>query len=120
MLIDHKPVFVGVFDSITAPAFPVRHAKFYLVNKWAGGRGDHTESFCLVSPDGMKTILEGPSTEFSLPDRSGSHTVQARVENVEFERPGTYWVQIFLNGEMVVEYPLPVVKASIEEEDEMA
>ena len=77
-----------------------------IVNRWSGGTGEHTEKVRIESPDGQRVIMEGPETKFYLADRSRIHTVALKVENLTFERQGTYWVQVYLDGTLAAEYPL--------------
>lgn len=101
-----KPNYMGIFEVVLASAFPATHPEMMIVNRWSGGTGEHTEKVRIESPDGQRVIMEGPETKFYLADSSRIHTVALKVENLTFERQGTYWVQVYLDGTMAAEYPL--------------
>jgi hypothetical protein len=101
-----KPSYLGVFEVVMASAFPATHPEMFIINRWSGGTGEHVEKIRIESPDGRKVIMDGPETRFLLANRGKTHTVTLRVEGLTFDRPGTYWVQVFLDESMIAEYPL--------------
>jgi hypothetical protein len=103
---DGKLIIHGVFEAILSAEFPATHRSFYVCNRWTGGSGAHREKIRVLSPDGQHTVLEGPETNFELESRSSCHTVICRLDGLKFPEPGTYWVQVLLDGRMACEYAL--------------
>lgn len=108
---DGKPVFWGAFEAIRSAEFPAVHARMFIVNRWTAGVGNHTEHTRIISPDGSDPIAVTPATSFSLADRSSAHTVTARIDGLPLTRAGTYWIQVYADDELALEYPLNVMKA---------
>jgi hypothetical protein len=103
-----KLILIGLFEAIRAKTFPVRHPMLYIVNRWRNGVGEFTEITKLVSASN-ETVVEGPHAKFTLPRTHTSHTVINRFPNILFDGPGTYWVEINLDGELRHRYLVRLV-----------
>jgi hypothetical protein len=106
--INGKLILIGLFEAIRAKTFPVRHPVLFIVNRWRNGDGTFRELTRLVSATNEK-VVEGPEARFSLPGTHTSHTVIHRFPNILFETPGTYWVEIQLDGQLHHRYPIRLV-----------
>ena len=105
---DGKLVIYGVFEGIVSQSFPAVHRACYVANRWTGGTGSYRERVRIVSQDGKSIVMEGPETQFKLPSRSSVHTVVCRLEGLTFSEPGAYWVQVWLDDQVVCEYSINV------------
>ena len=103
-----KLILIGLFEAIRAKVFPVWHPMLFIVNRWRNGVGSFCEVTRLVSASNEK-MVEGPEARFSLPGTHTSHTVIHRFPKIRFESPGTYWVEIHLDGELRHRYPIRLV-----------
>lgn len=110
-----KLILIGLFEAIKAKMFPVRHNILFIVNRWRNGEGGFTELTKIVSPANEK-VIEDPEAKFMLPGTHASHTIIHRFPNILFERHGTYWVEISLDGELRHRYPIRLVGADEEAE----
>ena len=106
--INGKLILIGLFEAIRARMFPVRHPMLFIVNRWRNGEGTFTESTRIVSASNEK-VVEGPEAKFELPGTHTSHTVIHRFPNILFEKHGTFWVEISLDGELRHRYPIRLV-----------
>ena len=102
-----KFMLLGLFETIGAPQFPVAHPVLYVMNCWCSGVGTFTQRTRIVTPDNIK-LIEDDETEFSLPDLKSKHRIVARFNNIRFNVAGEYAVEVLLNGELKVRYPLVV------------
>ena len=105
---DGKLIVHGVFESIVAATLPATHRSCYVCNRWAAGAGSFRERIRIMTPDGDRSILDGPVTEFRLESRAACHTVICRLGGLSFEREGVYMVQVLLDDAVVCEYSLAV------------
>ena len=97
----------GIFDSISSKKFPARHYRLYVVNKWYNGVGKFTQNTQIVSPDG-EVISKDNKSEFNLLSNDLSHVVLARFDGVLFKKSGTYKIEVYLDNECMLRYPLIV------------
>lgn len=101
----NKPVFIGVFSNfVRTGVIP----QFFIVNRWVYGKGTFKQNVIIKDPDLTKTIAEIPEQKFVLQNETNGADLVLGFVNVNFEKGGVYWVQIMLDGELVMSYPLPV------------
>ena len=107
-----KFILIGLFEMIGTADFPVYHAVLYVMNCWCSGIGDFTQKTRILNPDGT-VLAEDQETKFALMNLKAKHRIVARFNNLYFQNPGEYSVEVLLNGELKVRYPLIVEKAKI-------
>lgn len=108
---DHgKLSFVGLFETISSATFPCTHPKMFVVNRWINGYGAFRQRTRLVAPDNDTILAEDEETEFSLKATDAKHTVIARFNNIMFQAQGKYWIEIRLNGNPALRYPMYLMK----------
>jgi hypothetical protein len=98
---------MGLFESIYATTFPALHHRFAVVNEWTGGRGDFTVRIRLLAPD-QEQVLSESETKLSLFNETQRHRDISIRHNTTFKVPGTYWIEMILDGERVGMAPLVV------------
>ncbi len=111
-----KFILIGLFDLIAVPAYPAQFPRLCLVNRWCCGQGAFTQRSRLLRPDGLTPMAEGHPVPVNLADSESTATNVEFFLNVRFETPGTYWVEILLDGDLKVRYPLRArqIKAAAE------
>ena len=102
---------MGLFESIFAPAFPVLHHRFAIVNEWIGGRGEFSVRIRLIAPD-RTTILSETESKLALFSQTQRHRDITVRFNTTFQVPGTYWVEMLVDGQQAGIVPLAVQKVS--------
>jgi len=102
-----KFILIGLFETVGTRNFPAVHPALFVVNGWVGGAGTFRQSSRILDPDGEE-LERDPETLFQLPDLKARHTVIARFADLELTRPGAYSVEVLLNGDLKVRYPLVV------------
>lgn len=98
---------MGLFEAISAGTFPAVHPRFAVMNEWTGGRGEFVAAIRLLAPDRKKVLAESDAT-FTLFNEGQRHRDISVRFNTTFPVPGTYWLEMLLDGEQVGLVPLPV------------
>ena len=104
-----KFMLLGLFETIGAASFPVAHPTLYVMNCWCSGLGAFKQKTRIVTPENTK-LVEDEVTGFKLPDLKAKHRIVARFNNIRFQKEGEYAVEVLLNDELKVRYPLIVEK----------
>ena len=107
-----KFILIGLFEAIGVKQFPAIHPTFYVINCWCSGLGTFDQKTRIVSKEGL-VLAEDSSTAFSLKDLRAKHRIIARFGNIKFEKPDEYSVEIMLNGDLKMRYPLLVEKITL-------
>lgn len=100
-----KFILIGLFETIGVKKFPAIHPTLYIINCWIGGLGTFIQHSRIISKD-AHILAEDKETTFVLKDLKSKYRVIARFNNLKFDAPGEYSVEVLLNGELKVRYPL--------------
>ena len=103
-----KLVFVGVFCLLMRPS---TMPQMFIANAWTYGKGKFRENVRILNPE-LAVMVEVPAIEFELKDQALAHINISGVGGLSFDRVGTYWVEISLDGNRILAYPLPVLQPS--------
>jgi hypothetical protein len=98
---------MGLFEGITANAFPVVHPRFAIVTEWSGGRGEFAVKIRLLTPNRDKVLSESDSKLVMFQESQRHRDISVRFNSV-FTLPGTYWLEILVDNEPAAVVPLPV------------
>lgn len=103
-----KFMLIGLFDAIVVPALPVRYPRLFLVTRWCSGEGEFVQQSRIVRPDGTTKLVEGQRIPVRLPNPEATATNVELFLNVEFLQGGTHWIEVLLDGDLKIRYPLRV------------
>ena len=103
-----KFILIGLFDAIVVPALPVRYPRLFLVTRWCSGQGEFTQRSRILRPDGTTTQVEGQRIPVRLSTPEATATNVEVFLNVEFTIAGTHWVEVLMDGDLKIRYPLRV------------
>ncbi len=103
-----KFMLIGLFDAIHTEKFPSTFAKLCLVTRWCSGNGTFTQRSRIMHSDQHTVLAEGKDVQVNLPSPEASATSVEVFINVAFPAPGTYWVEILLDGALKIRYPLRI------------
>ena len=101
---------VGVINFLRVPQVPVVALKLSLFNRWTAGVGQFTETARLIAPD-QTTVLRKGEVKFVLQDATLHATNVTLFGQVEFKSVGTYYVEVLVDDVMKLRYPVPVILA---------
>ena len=108
-----KFILIGLFDMVAVASFPAVFMKVCLVNRWCCGQGDFKQHVRVLAPDGKGVLLEGQDVPIRLPEQDAVATSVEIFLNVRFATEGTYWVEILLDGDLKLRYPLKARQATL-------
>jgi len=100
---------VGVLHLIAAPGLPIRVMKFCVYTRWCNGTGSYTQTTRILTPDDDETELTRTETPFKLMSEDSHATNVAVFGGVEFADAGDYPVEILLDGDLILRFPLRVL-----------
>lgn len=101
-----KFMLIGLFDAIHAERFPITFARLCLVTRWCSGEGTFVQRSRLLHPDQQTVLAEGKEVQVKLPSPEAAATSVEVFMNVTFPEAGTCWVEILLDGDLKIRYPL--------------
>lgn len=105
-----KFILIGLFDGIGVPSFPATFQKICVVNRWCCGEGEFNQRSRILGPDGTTPIVEGKIVRVRLPDDRATATCVEFFLNVRFETEGTYWVEVLLDDDLRIRYPIKAAR----------
>lgn len=101
-----KFILIGLFEAITAKVFPATHPSLFVINRWCKGQGNFTQKIRIVNSKDKTIIFQTDEQPFELQDIDGHHTLVSKVNKLVFNTAGKYWLEILLDGDLVLNYPL--------------
>ena len=105
-----KFILIGLFDGLAVRDFPARFPRICLVNRWCCGEGTFTQRSRILAPDGS-VVVEGKEVPVKVNDPVQTATSIEFFLNAVFPVPGVHWVEILLDGNLKIRYPLSIRKA---------
>lgn len=100
-------IIIGVINFVRVPQLPVTAGKLCFFTRWTAGIGKFVENVRLIGPD-QTTVLRKSEVKFSLEDATLHATNVTIFGNVQFDVPGTYYVEISVDEVMKLRFPLSV------------
>ncbi len=108
-----KFILIGLFDMVGVQKFPSHPQRICVVNRWCCGQGAFTQHSRIVRGETSEVLAQGKDVRVSLPNPEAMATAVEYFMNVRFEHPGTYWVEIQMEGDLKLRYPLKVGKVQL-------
>ena len=105
-----KLILLGLFEVIGSEKYPAVHPKLFVVNRWCKGEGSFSQKVRVVNSSDNRAVLETEDQRFSLKGIDSNHTAISEFNNIKFPAAGKYWVEVLLNGELVLNYPMMLVE----------
>lgn len=106
--ISGQQTLIGVIGVIPAPVLPIGFFKLCLWSRWCCGVGEFQQTSLILGCDDDNPITRS-EVKFKLPEMN-SHVTNVHVfGGVQFPKHGIYTVEIRLDGEIKVRFPLPVI-----------
>lgn len=103
-----KFILIGLFDAIGAQQFPIRYPRLFMVNRWCSGQGAFQQRTRILKPNQADTLVEGKDIPVQLQTPEATATNVEVFVNVTFEEEGTHWIEVLLDGDLKLRYPLRV------------
>lgn len=106
-----QQTLVGIVSAIPAPVVPIGFFKLCLWTRWCGGSGTFTQTSYILGCDDEKPITKSEVT-FTLPEMDSHATNVNVLGGVQFPKHGIYHIEIHLDGELRMRFPLPVLEVA--------
>jgi len=103
-----KFILIGLFEGLALQQLPGVFARICLMNRWCCGKGDFVQRSRIVAPDGRTLLCEGQAVPIRLADETQVGTSVEIFLNIQFPREGSYWIEILLDQQLRMRYPLHV------------
>ena len=103
-----KFILIGLFDAIGAPKFPLTYPRLFMVTRWCSGEGEFQQRTRILRPNGSTILVEGKDIPVRLPNAEATATNVEVFMNVVFQEEGTHWMEILLDGDLKIRFPLRV------------
>ena len=100
-----KFLLIGLFDGLAAREFPARFPRICLVNRWCCGEGEFTQRTRILAADGS-VVVEGKDIPVKVANDTQTATSIEVFINATFRAPGVHWVEVLLDGNLRLRYPL--------------
>jgi hypothetical protein len=110
--INGMQTLVGVINVIPAPALPVNALRLCIWSRWCSGSGKFRQKSRILGVD-EEQILAQAEVEFELREMEGHATNVHYFGGVQFQQFGMHHVEIFLEDELRLRFPLPVVRVTL-------
>lgn len=101
---------VGVIGAIPAPQVPIGFFKLCLWTRWCGGIGAFQQDSRILDPD--DNVVAEAGIRFELREIDGSATNVHFFGGVEVKHFGVHHVEIRIDGDMRMRFPVPVVRVA--------
>ena|SRR5579875_2173253 len=105
---DGKLSAVGIFSSINFATLPSAYPRFFVVIIVALDRGTHPVRLGIIDPIGQEMLEEPPSVDVNVELAGADTNLVIDLNNLPFNRPGIYQVQLFINSRLIHSIPLSV------------
>ena len=103
-----KFILIGLFDAISAQQFPLVYPRLFMVSRWCSGEGEFMQKSRVLKPDMATVLIEGKDIPVRLPNSESTATNVEVFLNVSFSEAGTYWIEVQLDTDLKLRYPLRV------------
>src|ERR1051326_9296932 len=100
---------VGVLNVVAAPGLPINYLRLCIWSRWCSGSGRFTQRSRLLGVD-EQNVLAQAEVQFELKEMEGHATNVTSFGGVQFQQFGLHHVEIYLENELRLRFPLPVVK----------
>jgi hypothetical protein len=100
-----KLMLIGLFELVAGAQYPMSYPGMAVVNRWCNGQGEYLQKVRLVD-QANTVIIETQESPVQLADMRVTVTSVSLMRNIPIPRPGRYWVEVLLNGDLKTRYSL--------------
>ena len=102
---------IGIINLIPARMLPVALLKLCVWTRWCSGVGRFRQNARILGVDDQHVLAES-QIDFELKELEGHVTNVNLFTGVQFQQYGLHHVEIVLDQELRLRYPLPVIQVS--------
>ncbi len=104
--LDGKMICYGIFSDLFVSKFPVSYPQFSIMSTWFKGEGFHIQQIKIMNAARTAIISQSSEMFFTLNNQTETVNLKTDVNQIVFQDGGPYFFQVYLDGEMVDEFPL--------------
>ena len=104
-----QQTLVGTIGMIPVPSVPVGFLKLCLWTRWCAGSGEFVQQSAILSCEDDQPLAQS-ELHFSLSSLESHATNVNVLAGLQFQSFGTYHVEIRLDGELQMRFPIPLVQ----------
>ena len=104
--LEGKMICYGIFSDLFVPKFPVTYPQFSIMSTWVKGEGFHIQQIKIMNSSKSMIISQSPEMFFTLSNSTETVNLKTDVNQIVFQDGGPYYFQVFLDGELIEEFPL--------------
>jgi hypothetical protein len=112
--INGMQTLVGVINVIPAPSLPINCMRLCIWSRWCSGSGKFRQKARIIGMDEQQVLAQA-EVEFELKEMEGQATNVHYFGGVQFQQFGLHHVEIFLENELRLRFPLPVIRIALAE-----
>jgi hypothetical protein len=98
---------VGVLSVIPAPSLPINYFKLCIWTRWCSGSGKFRQKSRIIGVDEQQVVAQA-EVEFGPKEREGRATNVQYLGGGQFQQYGMHHIEIYLDNELRLRFPLPV------------
>jgi uncharacterized protein DUF6941 len=110
--INGMQTLVGVINVIPAPTLPINCMRLCIWSRWCSGSGKFRQKSRIIGVDEQQVLAQA-EVDFELKEMEGHATNVHYFGGVQFQQFGMHHVEIFLENELRLRFPLPVVRIAL-------
>jgi hypothetical protein len=99
-------------NGIPAPSLPINCMRLCIWSRWCSGSGKFRQKSRIIGVDEQQVLAQA-EVEFELKEMEGHATNVHYFGGVQFQQFGMHHVEIFLEHELKLRFPLPVVRIGL-------
>src|SRR5262245_35329698 len=100
---------VGVLRASPAPSLPLDYFRRCIWSRWCSGAGKFRQQSRIVGIDEQQVVAQA-EVEYLLKEMEGHATNVHYFGGVQFQQYGMHHVEIYLENELRLRFPLPVIQ----------
>ena len=108
-----QQTLIGILGAIPTSVVPIGFLKLCFWTRWCGGFGTFCQRTVILDPDEKEAVAES-SLNFSLNHMSAHATNVNFFGRLQFERFGVYHIEVYLDQQLHLRIPFPVIKIDAE------
>jgi hypothetical protein len=105
---DGRLSVIGIFNNINFQTLPAAYPQFFVVLVLNLERGTHPVHLGITNPVGQQLLPEAQPVDVQVDVPGAETNLVIGFNNVQFERPGIYQVQLFVSGRLTHSIPVNV------------
>jgi hypothetical protein len=110
--INGMQTLVGVVNVIPAPSVPINAMRLCIWSRWCSGSGKFRQKSRIIGVDEQQVLAQA-EVEFELREMEGHATNVHYFAGIQFQQFGLHHVEVFLENELRLRFPLPVVRVTL-------